>query len=237
MTTIRIAAIGALVAAILLARHGRVARRAAGSPLTFALALPPSTRTDVLWGAGIALFAVLAVTGAVVELGSGSIASGTAIGLLWCVPVLLLAALEEVVFRGFVIDGALAWVHSKPAALLVSSALFGLTHGLNPGASWVAASSSFLGGLAYGTARLRRGDLALAIGMHAAWNAAQGPLLGFPVSGHRVDAVAHVTFTGTRWMSDDVYGFEATAPGFAARLCVLGLLAVYLFWRRPRKAN
>lgn len=90
---------------------------------------------------------------------------------------------EEIIFRGILFR----WIDEKwgfLTALLVSSALFGLAHVFQPGATWwsilaIAIEAGLLLGSAYKYAR----TLWLPIGIHWGWNFTQGNIFGFAVSG------------------------------------------------------
>src|SRR5664279_2706797 len=83
----------------------------------------------------------------------------------------------------------------------------------------------FLLAIAY----LRTKALWLPWGIHFAWNAVLGLLLGLPVSGLRLFNVAvHGTAIGPKWLTGGSYGIEASAPGALA--IVAGLI---LIWKLP----
>ena len=111
---------------------------------------------------------------------------------------------------------------------------FGAAHLGNPGASWVAAVGTGLGGVMYGVAFLGTRSVWLPFGLHLGWNLAQG-VFGFPISGHVVPGMF-----ATVPAADDVlvltggtYGPEAGIPGMLARFVVIGLVVLYLSSRWP----
>ena len=118
---------------------------------------------------------------------------GTPLQALWqgALACLVVAALEELVFRGFVfqrlVEGVGAWL-AQP----LMAAYFVLTHsqGLaGAGAlQWLAGANIFIAGLVFGTAYLATRSLALPIALHFGLNFLQGPVLGFGVSGHAGDS-------------------------------------------------
>lgn len=86
----------------------------------------------------------------------------------------LQAATEELVFRGYLMQG-LARVMRRPLAIAVlSSVLFTLPHLLNPEVrqygAWIMAANYFAIGMVLATVTLRDGRLELAIGVHAVNN-------------------------------------------------------------------
>ncbi|MGA8889919.1 MAG: CPBP family intramembrane glutamic endopeptidase [Anaeromyxobacteraceae bacterium] len=145
------------------------------------------------------------------------------------------AATEELLFRGFLfrrlVDGLGAW----PAQLLIA-ALFLLTHsealrGLGP-LGVIAGANIFLASILFGLAYLRTGSLAMPLGLHLAANVAQGPVLGFGVSGTGGASMLVPSFSGAPdWLYGGAFGLEASLPGLA---CLVALLAVLRGWRPYR---
>src|ERR1039457_1991661 len=92
------------------------------------------------------------------------------------------AVFEEVIFRGFLFRLA-AGLGGNWTALGVTSALFGLAHIANPGATWASALAVAIeAGILLGAAYAASGSLWLPIGIHAGWNFAEGPVFGMAVS-------------------------------------------------------
>jgi uncharacterized protein len=111
-----------------------------------------------------------------------------AVGLLMMAGVGLY---EEIILRGYQLTNVAEGLEGRRldsrmavvASLLITSLLFGLAHGLNPNASAFSTANISLAGLVLGLAFVVTGRLALPIGLHFSWNAAQGLIFGFPVSG------------------------------------------------------
>ena len=152
------------------------------------------------------------------------------------VPVLLLAAFhEEIIVRGYLMRNLLE--SAGPFwALLLSSVVFWLFHGLNP-AAWsspLVPLNLFLAGILLGLAYLASGDLWFPTFVHYAWNAMQGVVLELPISGVETDGVVDLERTGDLpvWLTGGAFGFEASILSTASEvvLCVV----FYLWWRRGR---
>lgn len=149
------------------------------------------------------------------------------------------AALEELVFRVLLLSGLAVVLGpirgGRWIAVLLSAALFGAAHLSNPGASWVAAVGTGLGGVMSGIAFLGTRSVWLPFGLHVGWNLAQG-VLGLPISGNVVAGLFRAVPT-----SEDVlvllhggaYGPEAGIPGMLARFVVIGSVVLYLSRRWP----
>lgn len=156
----------------------------------------------------------------------GAVLAGGAVLLVTCA---LIGGAEEVLFRGFPFQ-QLARRPGPAAALFLTSAVFGLAHGKNPGATWVAVANILLVGLWLGATVLRTGSVWLAVGIHLGWNFAQGFLWGAPISGFRISAsVLERAPPGDPFWSGGAFGPEASISSGA----VLALMAVLaLVWPR-----
>lgn len=118
------------------------------------------------------------------------------------------------------------------AALLVSSVVFGLVHAGNPGASTASTLGVTLAGAFLGVGFVLTGRLSFPVGVHVSWNAAQGLLYGFPVSGLGVDAaVVDLEPTGPALVTGGSFGPEAGLLGAGA--VVVGTVAT-VAWVRVR---
>lgn len=131
--------------------------------------------------------------------------------------LLIAAALEEVVFRGFLLR---LWQRSCGAgwALVLTSSAFALVHTGNPASAPLALLNTFLAGLVLATLALRSSSLWPPLLLHFVWNAAQGPLLGLPVSGQPAPVALWQFEQGSNHLAGGSYGFEG---GLGATLVLL----------------
>jgi len=115
---------------------------------------------------------------------------------------------EEVLLRGYLMMSMSN--RTKPViALIVSSAVFGLMHALNPGATPMAIINITLIGLFFGLLVLRLDSIWAACGVHSAWNFTLGNIMGSAVSG--TDSGGSVFLTRTvegKFLSGDAFGLE-----------------------------
>lgn len=131
---------------------------------------------------------------------------------------------EEIVTRGVLFrvieEGLGTWW-----ALAISAGFFGAMHLANPGATaWsslaIMIEAGVLLALLYHVTR----SLWACIGLHAAWNLAEGTLYGIKVSGTAADGFLQSTLTGPAWLSGGAFGAEASVVAVA----VCSLLSVIL---------
>ncbi len=131
-------------------------------------------------------------------------------------------------------------INPKAAVLisyLLTSLFFGFLHSNNANATLVSSLNLTLAGLFLGLGFILTGELAIPIGLHIAWNFAQGYVFGFPVSG--VDA--HLSLIATQQTGPIVWTGGAFGPegGLIGVLVILlGMLLVYgwVQWTRRRVA-
>jgi membrane protease YdiL (CAAX protease family) len=143
------------------------------------------------------------------------------------------AALEELLFRGFMINGILTVRRSVWFAVAASALLFGVAHVANPNGTALGAVSTMIGGIMYALAYLWSGRLWMPWGLHLAWNFIQGPVLGFPVSGFKWESIVQQMDVGPVLLTGGDYGPEGGLVGIAFRLVVILLLILWRY-RSPR---
>lgn len=128
-------------------------------------------------------------------------------------PILTMAFVafwEELVFRGIVFrmleEGLGTWI-----ALLVSATLFGLLHLGNQNATIVGGVTIVVtAGLVLAGVYILTRRLWIAIGLHFAVNAMQGPALGLPVSGHDGASLVDSSTEGPVLLTGGEFGIEAS---------------------------
>ena len=164
-------------------------------------------------------------------------------------PLLVMAILpgitEEIIVRGILFrvveDGLGTWI-----ALAISAALFGFGHMANPNATlWSSMAIAIEAGLLLGMAYAWTRSLWFCMGLHAAWNFTQGPLLGIPVSGFDLTGLFKSTTQGPALLSGGEFGAEASLltvlvcvslAGFFTRKAMEQDRIRPPFWRRRKAA-
>ena len=151
-------------------------------------------------------------------------------------PALVGAALfpaisEELMFRGILFR----WIEEFGGswmALLLTSAFFGASHLMNPGATPIAAIGiAFEAGVMLGAAYMLTRSLWLPMGLHAAWNFAQGEIWDIPVSGTEVHGIVAAKLSGDPLLTGDKFGLEASAAAVVVATAA-GLLLLWGAWRK-----
>jgi hypothetical protein len=117
---------------------------------------------------------------------------------------------EELLFRGILFR----WIEEFAgswAALGLTSALFGLAHILNPGATWFSSFAIAVeAGLLLGAVYMLTRSLWMPIGLHAAWNFTEGPIFGVPVSGGPASGAIRASIAGPQLLSGGPFGLEGS---------------------------
>jgi len=172
---------------------------------------------------------------------------GDASGLLQALiaPTLFAAVSEELIFRGILFR----WLEEFGGswlALLLTSAFFGAVHLANPNASMTAAVGiAFEAGVMLGAAYMLTRSLWMPMGIHAAWNFAQGEVYDIPVSGNPVHGLVKAKLSGPPLLTGNGFGLEASviaimlATGFGLWLLALAVRrgqVMQPWWVRRRRA-
>jgi membrane protease YdiL (CAAX protease family) len=182
---------------------------------------------------GLALFSV--VVGIIAAFGGYHIIGTHPASVM--LPVLAISIVsgvtEEIIMRGVffrLIESFLgSWI-----ALILSAALFGALHLGNPNATLLAGSAIMLeAGVMLAALYMLTRRLWAAIGLHAAWNFAQGGIYGIPVSGLKLDGILVPRVVGSDLLTGGAFGAEASLP--AILVCtIFGIVVTTIAWRRGR---
>lgn len=193
---------------------------------------------------GAVLFSL--VVGALWALGA-FVVDGVNHDVPWLGPILVLGVGagvgEEIVSRGVIFriveEGLGTW-----AALLLSAAVFGGLHAWNPNATaWSALAIAIEAGLLFGLLYHVTRSLWICMGAHAAWNVAQGPVYGIPVSGFEQHGLLASHMRGPDWLTGGAFGAEASLVALGlCSIATAGCLAIAVRrgtlvpppWRRNR---
>jgi len=170
-------------------------------------------------------------------------------GVIWLVGFLLVALLEDYLFRGYLqftlargLTGLFETSLSAPlsqalgfwtAAFLISR-LCSLVHGSNPGESPLGLVSVVVAGLVFCLSLWRTGSLWWAIGFHASWDWAQSFLYGVADSGTMVKFHLFATHpVGKPLLSGGATGPE----GSLLMLPVMAVIVVVIVFMLPKRIH
>jgi membrane protease YdiL (CAAX protease family) len=143
---------------------------------------------------------------------------------------LVAAVVEEILFRGVLFRFTEEMLGSW-AALVITSALFGLGHLGNEGATaFSAIAVAVEAGTLLGAAYMLTGSLWLPIGIHFGWNVTQGLVFAVPVSGGVTRGIVTAELSGPTWLSGGAFGLEASVIA----VVVAGGAGVWLLVRAAR---
>ena len=143
------------------------------------------------------------------------------------------AFLEELLFRGTLFRWIEA-VGGSWAALILTSALFGLAHIFNANATWVSSLAIMVeAGVMLGGAYMLARNLWVPMGLHAAWNFTQGFIFDVPVSGNDMHGLVQAKLSGPVLLSGGSFGLEASMIGVVLSI-PLGACMIYLAMRNGR---
>jgi membrane protease YdiL (CAAX protease family) len=188
---------------------------------TFGIGFFPGWRRDFLFGLALAAGMLAILIGGCYAFGYVSMhwtGNKAPPGVLIATLVVLLvaAANEELLFRGFplqlLIDGIGAW-----PAILAMSMLFGAMHLSNPNASPLGIVNTIVAGILLSLAYVRTRSLWMPYAIHVAWNVGLGFVFGFQLSGIDLASLWTTGTAGSETILGGGYGPEG------------GLLATFIF--------
>jgi len=143
------------------------------------------------------------------------------------VAFIIVGLYEEIMFRGYILQ-TLATRSGKIGATIVSSVLFAVLHGANPGADVFGIFNTVIIGVVLCVLYFRTGSLWMPVGFHFAWNFSLGYLYSLPVSGLPIYGILNVIeVETTSRISGGSYGPEA---GLACTVA-LAVWGAWLIWK------
>lgn len=141
---------------------------------------------------------------------------------------------EELVFRGGVFR-ILEDMFGTTAALILSGALFGGLHLMNPHATWFSSLAiSLEAGVLLAAAYAASRSLWLPIGIHIGWNFTEGGIFGAAVSGSGGGhGIVNMPLHGPALYTGGAFGPEASVIAIA----VCSLASLFFLWRTARRGR
>jgi hypothetical protein len=150
---------------------------------------------------------------------------GTTDGLPLAFAISLLAGFgEEMIFRG-VVFRLFEEGFGTTVAVILSGALFGALHALNPAATLassaaIAVEAGVLLAAAYALTR----SLWIPIALHFAWNFTEGGIFGAAVSGGKINSLLLVPLRGPDYLTGGAFGPEASVA--AVGVCLTAAIVM-----------
>lgn len=129
--------------------------------------------------------------------------------LVWLGLMTAVALSEELAFRGYLL-GNLLQSATRWQALFISSVIFVIFHGFNPGASLLAFINIFFAGCLLGINYIYTKNCWFGFMFHLGWNFYQGAVLGFKVSGLKIPSLLEQQLTGNGLLTGGKFGFEGS---------------------------
>lgn len=199
------------------------------------------TKIDIIAGILIGFIAMVAIYLIELKLNCFEIKNINGVDGKFITTLLTLAGLalgEEILFRGFMLNGLIHILKNKYIAVTITAVLFGLAHAGNPNATTVSIISNALGGVMYAIAFIESDSIWLPFGLHFAWNFFQGPVFGFPVSGMNFGGIVEQSFeAGQNIISGGSYGPEGGIVGISFRIVIIVMLLLYYFAIIKKRKN
>ena len=179
--------------------------------------------------------AVLLAGGWLDILRTDSAGSWAAAALRTTVILTIAAFAEELICRGYLLSIIRDSI-GVPGAILLTSALFGLLHLLNPGATAQSVAIVTLAGVLLASVRVVLKSLYAAWMAHLGWNWLMAVPLHAPVSGEQFPSPGYVAVsTDPSWLSGGRWGPEG---GLVAALCMIaGIAYLYARYRREESSH
>ncbi len=141
--------------------------------------------------------------------------------------LILAAAFEELVFRGYAFQTLLRGI-SPVVPILALSAFFALGHWNNPSRTLFSTVNTVLAGVWLAVAYLKTRSLWFPTALHFGWNWTMGAIFGLPVSGLLIPQhpIMLSTVETPVWLTGGSYG-----PEGGAMATVVVIASIFLIWK------
>jgi membrane protease YdiL (CAAX protease family) len=132
---------------------------------------------------------------------------------------------EEILLRGYVLRNFM-YSFNKYFALVLSSLLFSIMHGLNPNFDVQAFINLFLAGILLGLPYTFNKNLWFPIAFHFSWNFFQS-LFGFNVSGIDSYSLIEINIPEPNLINGGEYGFEDSVVSIVVQFVIIIMILIY----------
>jgi membrane protease YdiL (CAAX protease family) len=169
-----------------------------------------------------------------VSAGTGFSMAVLPIALAVAYKLTIVAWWEELVFRGYFLQNLMAGMGLK-WAIIISSLVFGLTHGMNPDATVLGSVLIALITPQLIYAYLKTGQLWLPMGLHLGWNFFQASVFGFASSGQESPSLISQSPIGPEWLSGGEFGAEGSV--LIIPVTIMSYFLVHYWVRATRQSD
>lgn len=142
----------------------------------------------------------------------------------------IVAIVEETLVRGYILKNLMS-SFNKYTALILSSILFSVMHGLNPNISLFSLFNLFLAGIFLGLSYIYTKNLWFPIALHLSWNLFQ-TLLGFNVSGLDTYSIIEFKIYESNFLNGGAFGFEGSYLSIIAE--IITIIGIGIYYNRKR---
>lgn len=147
---------------------------------------------------------------------------------------IVVAFAEEVMFRGYILKNLMTSIN-KYVALIISSILFTIAHGLNPNIDLLSIINLFLAGIVLGSTYIYTKNLWFPIALHLSWNLFQ-TVFGFNVSGQDTYSLIEFSIKEDTLLNGGAFGFEGSLLSVISLTTLIISILIY-YNRNNSKSN
>ncbi|MCD6513412.1 MAG: CPBP family intramembrane metalloprotease [Candidatus Odinarchaeota archaeon] len=140
------------------------------------------------------------------------------------IDTLLSAGVEELIFRGYIVN-VLSLKFSERDTILLSAFFFAFMHLATPAFNLIAFFHLFIAGIALAIIYLKTHSIYTVIAFHFSWNFFEGEIFGLPVSGHASEGILIVKVINNAILTGGAYGPEGGLIG----LFIIGIFTIILY--------
>lgn len=135
------------------------------------------------------------------------------------------AVMEEFLFRGYILRNLMI-SFNKYIALIISSVLFALIHGMNPNMDGFSVMSLVLAGILLGISYIYTKNLWFPVALHLSWNLFQ-TLFGFNVSGQDFYSLIEFNIQENNLLNGGAFGMEGSILSIIANVLIIIVVIIY----------
>lgn len=146
---------------------------------------------------------------------------------------ILVSLAEEFLLRGYILRNFM-YSFNKYVALILSSFLFSIMHGLNPSFDFIAFINLFLAGILLGLPYIFNKNLWFPIALHFSWNFFQS-LFGFNVSGQESYSLVQIDIPDPNLINGGNFGFEGSILSIIVQIILI--FAIFIWYRKKQTST